>query len=74
MIRKEFGAIVKCFKCFYKYLYGQYFMLRTGHTALKWLLNFKNPKEQIAWWIERIQTNLNALSMRPCDENCNYYI
>lgn len=53
--RKELLAVVECVKHFHKYLYGQRFLLRTDHAALKWLLQFKNPEGQIARWIERLQ-------------------
>ena len=53
--RKELLAVVKSVQHFYHYLYGRRFTVRTDHAALKWLLNFRNPEGQIAWWIERLQ-------------------
>ncbi|GFX37059.1 retrovirus-related Pol polyprotein from transposon 17.6 [Trichonephila clavipes] len=50
--RKELLAIVKAVKHFHPYLYGRRFLLRTDHASLTWLLNFKNPKRQIARWIQ----------------------
>ena len=86
--RRELLAIVDSIKHFHKYLYGQKFLLRTDHAALKWLLNFKNPEEQVARWIERLQSyefeiqhrkgeqhkNADALSRRPCNDECKYCI
>ncbi|KAF8789950.1 Retrovirus-related Pol polyprotein like [Argiope bruennichi] len=84
--RKELLAIVKAIESFHPYLYGRRFLLRTDHASLTWLLNFKKPEVQIARWIQRQQEygmeirhrkgsahgNADALSRRPCSENCNY--
>ncbi|KFM56688.1 Retrovirus-related Pol polyprotein from transposon 412, partial [Stegodyphus mimosarum] len=84
--RKELLAIVKAVEHFHHYLYGRKFLLRTDHASLAWLLNFKNPEGQIARWIQRLQEyditirhrkgqshgNADALSRRPCPENCRY--
>ncbi|KAF8793549.1 Retrovirus-related Pol polyprotein like [Argiope bruennichi] len=84
--RKELLAIVKAVENFNPYLYGRRFLLRTDHASLTWLLNFKKPEGQIARWIQRLQEydmeirhrkglahgNADALSRRPCSENCNY--
>ena len=40
--RRELLATVKSLEHFYKYLYGQKFLLRTDHSALTWLLSFRN--------------------------------
>ncbi|GFW95101.1 retrovirus-related Pol polyprotein from transposon 412 [Trichonephila clavipes] len=78
--------IVKAVEHFHPYLYGQRFLLRTDHTSLTWLLNFKNSEGQIARWIQRLQEydveirprkgsahgNADTLSRRPCPESCKY--
>jgi hypothetical protein len=40
--RRELLTVVKTLEHFHKYLYGQQFHLRTDHSALTWLLSFKN--------------------------------
>ena len=55
VVRKELVAIVQAVQYFHSYLYGRHFTIRTDHAALKWLLNFKNPEEQGARWIQRLQ-------------------
>lgn len=84
--RRELLAVVATVKNFHKYLYGQEFLLRTDHAALRWLLHFKNPEGQAARWIERLQgydfqtehrkgtvhLNADALSRRPCAEICKH--
>ncbi|GBO01646.1 Retrovirus-related Pol polyprotein from transposon 297 [Araneus ventricosus] len=71
---------------FHHYLYGRKFLLRTEHASLRRILNFKEPEGQIARWIQRLQEydfeiqhrkgtshgNVDALSRRPCKENCKH--
>ena len=78
--RRELLAVVKAIKHFHAYLYGRMFVNRTDHSALRWLLNFRHPEDQIARWIESLQQynftiehrpgarhgNADALSRRPC--------
>ena len=84
--RRELLAIVTFLKHFRHYLYGQRVRVRTDHSALKWLLNFKNPEGQLARWLEvitqyqltlehragRIHMNADSLSRRPCRQ-CNRF-
>ncbi|KAL1448551.1 hypothetical protein WDU94_003585, partial [Cyamophila willieti] len=86
--RKELVAVIASTKHFHKYLYGQKFIIRTDHAALKWLLQFKNPEGQVARWIEQLQAydyeiqhrkgkshnNADALSRRPCKPECKHCI
>jgi hypothetical protein len=71
---------------FHKYLYGQEFHLRTDHSALTWLISFKNLEGQTARWIQRLQeynftsehrqgrkhNNADALSRRPCQKEFSH--
>jgi hypothetical protein len=52
---RELLAIVKTLEHFNKYLYGQEFHLRTDHSALTWLMSFKNIEGQTAHWIQLLQ-------------------
>ena len=85
--RKELLAVVKATEHFHSYLYGNHFVIRTDHSALQWLLSFKNPEGQMARWVQklgqydfeirhrkgRMHGNADALSRRPCDEEeCKY--
>ncbi|GFT74516.1 retrovirus-related Pol polyprotein from transposon 412 [Trichonephila clavipes] len=84
--RKELLAIVKAIEHFHHYLYGQKFLLRTDHASLTWLMNFRNTEGQVAKWIQRLNEyyfdirhrkgsshgNADALSRRPCPENCRH--
>ena len=84
--RRELLAVVKTLQHFHKYLIGRQFTLRTDHAALKWLLQFKSPEGQVARWLEQLQefnfvtehrsgkihSNADALSRRPCPEECQH--
>lgn len=85
--RKELLAVVNGMEHFHQYLYGTRFLVRSDHSALKWLLNFKTPEGQMARWIQKLQQydfetehrvgrqhlNADALSRRPCSDNdCHY--
>ena len=52
--RKELLALVWGAEHFETYLYGRRFLARTDHSALQWLQNFKNPRGQVARWLERL--------------------
>ena len=80
--RKEMLALIHFVKYFRHYLYGRQFLIRTDHSSLKWLLNFKNPEGQVARWMEtlasydmkiehrpgRLHQNADALSRRACKQ------
>ena len=58
------------------------FTVRTDYGALTWLQSFKNPKDQLACWLEKLQEyqfnivhrpgkkhmNADALSRLPCQQ------
>jgi hypothetical protein len=84
VIRRELLAVVASIKHFHHYLYGRHFLVR---SALRWLLNFKNPEGQIARWFENLaaydfeiehragcsHANNDAMSRRPCHKkNCSH--
>ncbi|KAJ8356690.1 hypothetical protein SKAU_G00194840 [Synaphobranchus kaupii] len=85
--RRELLAVVRALHHFRPYLQGSHFLLRTDHASLTWLLNFKDPEEQVARWLEQLQGydfeirhragrlhgNADALSRRPCTaQECRY--
>ena len=80
--RKELLALVWGSEHFETYLCGRRFLARTDHNALRWLRNFKNPRGQVARWLERLSdfdfevqhrsgrlhNNADGLSRFPWDE------
>jgi cell fate (sporulation/competence/biofilm development) regulator YlbF (YheA/YmcA/DUF963 family) len=45
-------AIVRTLEHFHKYLYRQELHLQNDHSALTWLMSFKNLEGQTAHWIQ----------------------
>ena len=76
---RELYAVVTFVKHFRHFLWGRKFLIRTDHSSLKWLKNFKNPEGMIARWIATLDTyhfdieyrkgsqhgNSDALSRKP---------
>ncbi|XP_052704608.1 uncharacterized protein LOC128180527 [Crassostrea angulata] len=50
--RKELLAVVRFTQHFRHYLLGREFLVRTDHSSLQWLMNFKEPQGQLARWLE----------------------
>lgn len=53
--RRELLAVIYFVEKFRHFLLGNRFTLRTDHGSLRWLFEFKNPKGQVARWIEILQ-------------------
>ena len=84
--RRELMAIVKTLEHFHKYLYGQEFHSRSDHSAVTWLLSFRNLEGQTARWVQRLQeynftskppSRHQAHQRRrpfkvPCPEECSH--
>ena len=85
--RKELLAVVRFTRQYRHYLLGRRFTIRTDHSSLTWLLNFREPQGQIARWLEEVSqydmlvthrpgkkhVNADALSRRPHEEGCMEY-
>ncbi len=86
--RKELLAVVRFTRQYRYYLLGRPFTVRTDHSSLTWLLNFKEPQGQLARWMEELSQynvvlrhrvglkhgNADALSRRPVETTrCNAY-
>ena len=53
--RKELLAVVTFLQHFKQYLIGLPFTIRTDHSALTWLQNFKQPEGQLTRWLKKLQ-------------------
>ena len=83
--RRELLAVVFFIKQFRNYLLGRRFLVRTDHSALRWLRNLSEPIGQQARWLETLEEfefdiehrpgkrhgNADALSRRPCRQCSN---
>ena len=53
--RKELLAVIVFIHHFRPYLLGHRFVLRSDHSSLLWLKIFKDPKGQLARWLEHLE-------------------
>ncbi|MCG8035188.1 MAG: DDE-type integrase/transposase/recombinase [Candidatus Thiodiazotropha taylori] len=66
--RKELLAIVKFCRQFRHYLLGRFFLIRTDHNSLVWLMRFKYIEGQLARFIEELsQYNFKILHRKGAE-------
>lgn len=53
---RELLAVVAAARHFMYYLCGVPFIIKTDHAALHWLMSFREPKGQVAHWLEELQS------------------
>ena len=53
------------------YLYGKHFTIRTDHASLQWMLNVKEPVDQLARWIQRMQNYKYTIGHRAGSKHGN---
>lgn len=69
--RRELLAVVHFVRHFRPYLYGRKFTVRTDHSSLQWLLNFKEPEGQLARWMESLSEYQFDIQHRPGKKHGN---
>ena len=69
--RRELLAIVHFVEAYRYYLYGKPFVIRTDHSSLRWMLNQKEPKDQLARWIQRLSVFQFTIEHRPGQKHAN---
>ena len=69
--RKELLAVIRFTRQYRHYLLGQKFVLRTDHSSLQWLLNFKQPQGQLARWLEELSQYNVYIQHRPGKKHLN---
>ena len=67
--KKELLACVVFTQEFAHYITGKEFRLRTDHSSLQWLLNFKNPTGMIARWLDILGSFKFDIVYRPGTQN-----
>jgi len=58
--RKELLTIVRFTRRFRLYLLSRPFVVRTDHSNLTWLVNFKETQGQLARWLEDISIRMGS--------------
>ena len=51
-MRRELLAVVTFVQMFKQYLLGRKFLIRSDHSSLRWIMQFKNSENQMARWLE----------------------
>ena len=69
--RRELLAVVTFVNQFRHYLLGQKFLLRTDHGSIRWLFEFKDPKGQVARWLETLAQYNFDIEHRPGSKHHN---
>ena len=67
--KKELLACVVFVQHFSHYLQGKRFKLRTDHSSLQWLMNFRNPSGMLARWLDILGSFTFDIVYRPGSEN-----
>lgn len=63
--RKEMLSVVFFTKYFRHYLLGRHFIIRTDHSSLRWLSQFKEPDGQVHRWLEQLSQFDYSIIHRP---------
>jgi hypothetical protein len=61
--RRELLAVIKALRHFHCYVYKRQFVIRTDHSSLRWLVNFREPKDQLARWVEELSQYANQFTI-----------
>ena len=69
--RKELLAVVRFTRHYRHYLLGREFTVRTDHSSLTWLLNFREPQGQLARWLEELSQYHMTVQHRPGKQHVN---
>ena len=86
--RKELLAVVVFTRHFRHYLLGRVFRIQTDHASLVWLMRFKHPSGQLAWWLMELgqyafqiehrsgtkHLNADGMSRIPVESACDCYV
>ncbi|KAK3085317.1 hypothetical protein FSP39_001380 [Pinctada imbricata] len=67
--RKELLAVIRFTRHFRHYLLGRQFEVRTDHSSLQWLLNFKDLNGQLARWLEELSQYWMTIKHRSGDKH-----
>jgi hypothetical protein len=69
--RRELLGVRDAIRHFKHYIYGTNFTVRTDHSSLKWLINYKDPQDQVARWLLELSCYNFRVIHRPGDKHGN---
>ena len=67
--KRELLAVVIFVEKFAPYLLGRQFVIRTDHSSLRWIMNFRNPTGILARWLESLARFQFTIEHRPGAEH-----
>ena len=67
--KRELLAVVIFVEKFAPYLLGRHFVVRTDHSSLRWIMNFRNPTGILARWLEILARFQFSIEHRPGAEH-----
>jgi len=68
---RELLAVVQFTKHFKHFLWGRHFTVRTDHSSLRWLLNYKDSSGMVARWLSKLQEYDLEIIHRPGAQHLN---
>ena len=69
--RRELLAIVHFVKVFKPYLWGRECLIRTDHASLRYVKTLKEPDDQIARWISKLEETYYVIETRKGKDHAN---
>ena len=69
--RRELLAIVHFVKVFKPYLWGRECLIRTDHASLRYVKTLKEPDDQIARWISKLEETYYTIETRKGKDHAN---
>ena len=68
---RELLAVVQMIRHYRHYIYGRKFLLRTDHSSLRWLLNYKDADGMLSRWLTRLSEYDFTIEYRPGKQHLN---
>ena len=69
--RRELLAVIHFVKAYRYYLIGKPFIIRTDHAAIRWMVQQRNPQDQLARWIQQLSEYQYTIEHRPGKKHGN---
>lgn len=62
---RELLAVVQMTKTFKHFLWGRHFLIRTDHSSLRWLMNYRDADGMVSRWLTKLQEFDFVIEHRP---------
>ena len=68
---REILAVVQMIRQYRHYIFGRKFLLRTDHSSLRWLLNYKDADGMLSRWLTSLSEYDFTIEYRPGKQHLN---